>query len=175
MLPNTWQASLRQWLSQQLPDSRLAIVGIGNTLRSDDAVGVLAARSICSRFTPDPKTALVIDAGHAPENITAELRCFAPEFILFIDAADMGELPGTIAWLELAELDGMSASTHTLPLSMLARYLTLELNCQIAVLGIQPRCNEVGEAISTEVESAITQVVDELFTVLQANHLQNES
>ncbi len=175
MLPNTWRASLHQQLSQRLPDVRLALVGVGNILRTDDAAGVWVTRSILSRLTPDPQTALVIDAGHAPENITAELRRFAPEFILFIDAADMGAQPGTIAWLELDELDGMSASTHTLPLSMLGRYLTLELNCQIAVLGIQPRCNEVGEAISTEVKSAITQVVDELFTVLQASHLQNES
>ncbi len=82
-----------------------------------------------------------------------------------IDAAEMGELPGTIGWLELAELDGMSASAHTLPLSMLAKYLMRELNCQIALLGIQPRSNGVGEVMSAEVAAAVAQLVEELFAV----------
>jgi hypothetical protein len=60
----------------------------------------------------------------------------------------------------------MSASTHSLPLSMLARYLRLELGCKIALLGIQPCANEIGEAVSEGVVQAIEEVVavlDECF------------
>jgi hydrogenase 3 maturation protease len=101
------------------------------------------------------RNVLVIDAGHAPENRTADLRRFAPEAILLIDAAELDELPGTIRWIEIDEIEGMSASTHTLPLSILAKYLTLELNCRIAFIGIQPKSNEVGETLSTEVAGAV--------------------
>ncbi len=167
MLTNSWQTSLRQLLNQLPPKTRIAIVGIGNTFRCDDAAGVLAVRALMdSRFTFDPQTVLFIDAGHAPENCTADLRRFAPEIVLLIDAADMDELPGAIRWIEMDQLDGMSASTHTLPLSMLAKYLTLELNCTVALLGIQSKFNGVGEVVSVEVKDAIAQVTNELATVI---------
>ena len=44
----TWQEPLRQWITRQ---NRVAILGIGNPLRSDDAAGVLVARRLAeSRF-----------------------------------------------------------------------------------------------------------------------------
>ena len=49
------------------------------------------------------------------------------------------------------------------------------MNCHIALLGIQPKANGVGEVVSLEVKAAITQVVDELFTVLSSKNLQDES
>lgn len=107
-----------------------------------------------------------MDSGHAPENCTAELRRFAPEVILLIDAAEMNESPGTIRWIDMDELDGMSASTHSMPLSMLARYLTLELNCEIKLLGIQPRSNDVGEWISPPVVESADEVAASLISCL---------
>lgn len=101
-----------------------------------------------------------MDAGHAPENSTAELRRFAPGIILLIDAAEMGEAPGTIRWIDMEELDGMSASTHSMPLSMLAKYLTLELDCEVKLLGIQLLSNDVGESVNTEVMRAVDMIVD---------------
>ena len=64
------------------------------------------------------------------------------------------------------EIEGMSASTHTLPLSMLAKYLTLELNCKIALLGIQPKANDVGAIVSKEVADAIDIVVKSLLELI---------
>jgi hydrogenase 3 maturation protease len=64
------------------------------------------------------------------------------------------------------EIEGMSASTHTLPLSMLAKYLTLELNCRIALLGIQPKSNDVGKTVSADVQKAINTVVESLIEAL---------
>src|ERR1051325_6034884 len=95
----------------------------------------------------DTTHVLIIEAGHAPENTTGELRKFAPDLVLIIDAADMGESPGTIQWIPEESIDGMSASTHSLPLSMLARYLRLEINCTVVLLGIQPNSNEVQDGI----------------------------
>ena len=167
MSPNSWQTSLRQLLNKQPAKPRIAIVGIGNVFRSDDAAGVLVAHKLTeSRFLSNLDTVLIIDAGHAPENRTADLRRFAPEVILLIDAADMEEMPGSIRWIEMDEIEGMSASTHTLPLSMLAKYLTLELNCKIALLGIQPESNEVGEIMSAEVQKAVNIVVQGLIAAL---------
>lgn len=115
-----------------------------------------------SRLTLDFDSILVIDAGHAPENRTAELRCFLPEVVILIDAAEMGAEPGTIRWIGMEEMDGMSASTHTLPLSMLARYLTLELGCDVRLLGVQPQSNQVGGTMSRKVLQAVDEITEDL-------------
>ena len=110
----------------------------------------------------DASHLLIVQAGHAPENVTGELRSFAPELILLIDAADMRDVPGAICWVPIQSIEGMSASTHSLPLSMLARYLTLELNCMVALIGIQPKSNDFGETVSVEVTQAVHEIVDEI-------------
>ncbi len=163
MSHNSWKASLRSLLNRQTVESRLAIVGIGNVLRSDDAAGILVARSLkTSRLLSDLKTVLVMDAGHAPENCTAELRRFAPDMVLLVDAVEMGEQPGHIRWVEMDEIEGMSASTHSLPLSMLASYLNWELKCEVMLLGIQPKSNDVGETVSMEVLRAVNEIAGEI-------------
>jgi len=160
---NSWQASLQRLLNQRTAESRIAIVGIGNVLRSDDAAGILVARALAtSRLLPDPKPVLVMDAGHAPENCTAELRRFAPDVVLLIDAVEMGEAPGHIRWVEMDEIEGMSASTHSLPLSMLSSYLNWELKCEVTLLGIQLKSNDVGETVSLDVLRAVNEIVSEI-------------
>ncbi len=172
MSHNSWQASLQNLLNQQTAESKIAIVGIGNTLRSDDAAGILVARALAtSRLLPDPKPVCVIDAGHAPENCTAELRRYAPDVVLLIDAVDMGETPGHIRWVEMDEIEGMSASTHSLPLSMLASFLNWELKCEVTLLGIQLKSNDVGEIVSVEVLRAVNEIVNEIVEAISARQI----
>ena len=178
MSPDTWKNSISQWLepwtARRASLSRIAILGIGNSLRSDDAAGVLVARELGkSRLIQDLDFLRVWEAGHAPENCIADLRRFAPEIVLLVDAAQLDEAPGTIHWINMEDLDGLSASTHSMPLSMLAKYLTLEFGCQVKLLGIQPRSNEVGETVSCEVLQAVEVIVDGLTNILQ--HLMVQS
>jgi hydrogenase maturation protease HycI len=167
-----WKVSLQSLLKQQEAElggsPRVAILGVGNTLRSDDAAGMLVVRELSQReCAADPDHLLIFEAGHAPENVTGELRKFAPNLVLLIDAANMSEKPGIVQWIPEESIDGMSASTHSLPLSMLAHYLTLELNCKVIFLGIQPQSNEVGEIVSTEVLQAVNELVRGLDETLQ--------
>lgn len=170
MLPNTWQGSLDRLLSQLAIEKgksfRIAIVGVGNALRSDDAAGVFVARSLSARDCLRSERLLVCEAGLAPENLTGELRKFAPDLVLFVDAAAMGERPGAMRWIAEESIDGMSASTHSLPLHLLVLYLTLELRCKVVLLGIQPASNEVGETPSTPVLQAVEEVTESLERVL---------
>lgn len=172
--PNISRASLQPLTKQlasesvNLPCPRVAIVGVGNTLRADDAAGILVARELLQReCAKDVDHILILEGGPAPENLSGQLCKFAPDLVLFIDAANLGEKPGTIQWISEDFIDGMSASTHSLPLSMLARYLKLELDCQVIFLGIQPRSNEVGTTISAEVQHAMKEVVQELDEALR--------
>jgi hydrogenase 3 maturation protease len=136
-------------------------------MRSDDAAGILIARALsrkeCATYA---ESLLIVEGGHAPENRTGELRTFTPDLVLIVDAADMGEKPGAIQFIAEESIDGMSASTHSLPLSMLARYLVLDLHCTVKLLGIQPGSNDVGERVSPQVLQAVDEIVEELDTLL---------
>ncbi len=166
-----WKASLSLHLQNLRNKSgespRVAIAGIGNTQRSDDAAGMLVARALSERAcAADQERVLILEAGHAPENHTAVIRGFRPDVVVLVDAADMGKEPGAIDWISEDDIDGMSASTHSLPLSMLIKYLNLELNCKVMLLGIQAASNEVGEEVSAEVLEAVREIVNGLEEVI---------
>jgi hydrogenase 3 maturation protease len=124
---------------------------------------MLVARRLSQRECAANSDQLFIcEAGHAPENKTAEVRKFTPDLVLLIDAANMGKAPGSVEWISEEDIDGMSASTHSLPLSMLVKYLKLDLGCEVNVLGIQAASNDVGETVSAEVLQAVEEVVNGL-------------
>lgn len=156
--------------------ARIAIMGVGNELNGDDAVGVLAARKLKSIQTkienttkgvqPDALQVLILEAGAAPEAFTGPLRRFKPDLVLMIDAAHLDEPPGNTAWFDWQDTDGLSASTHTLPPSVLAKFLTQELNCRMVLLGIQPEHLEFDSPVSAAADEAVERVVNLLSDLL---------
>ncbi len=141
--------------------ARVAVLGIGNDLAGDDAVGVRIARELARRVGPRPDC-LILDAGTAPENFTGPLRRFRPDLVLLVDAAHLSAEPGTVAWIDWQETDGLGGSTHTLPPSVLARFLVQELSCRLALLVVQPAQLQFGAPLSPEVAAAATSVVEAL-------------
>jgi hydrogenase 3 maturation protease len=133
------------------------VVGVGSTLRSDDAAGLHIALALRALALPN---VFVLLGDTAPENVTGEVRRARPTHVLFVDAADLGESPGFMRLLDAAEVGGMSSSTHTLPLGVIADYLTLELGCRVLFLGLQPKSVAFGDTISDEVSSAVQDAVE---------------
>jgi hydrogenase 3 maturation protease len=108
----------------------------------------------------------VVEAAHAPENCTGAIRRFAPDLVILVDAAEMGDPPGTIRCLDWREAGGLDASTHTLSLSMTAKYLTAELACDVGVIGIQSQDTSLGAPVSSAVRRAVRSVTQELTKLL---------
>lgn len=164
----SWQARLNQNLTLKTPNpGRVAIIGVGNEFNGDDAAGVSVARLLSSQeCAADAGHVLVLEAGQAPENVTVDLRSFHPDVVLLVDAAHLALPPGSIEWISWDSVTGMSAASHMLPLSMLARYLTLEFGCSVHLLGIQPAQNEPDSPPSPPVQAAIEQVAQELCRTL---------
>lgn len=154
----------------------MAVVGVGQTLKGDDAAGVLVAQALVKRQRagssdaprPAPFSLLVVEAAHAPENCTGAIRRFAPDLVVLVDAAEMGDPPGTIRWLDWRDTAGLDVSTHTLSPSMVARYLVAELRCEVALIGIQPQDTSLGVPVSPPVRRAVRTVADGLSAILSA-------
>jgi len=137
---------------------RVSVVGIGHVLRGDDAAGVVLARLLNQRH--GDAGLLVIEAGPAPENCLGLLFHFRPDLVLFVDAAEMGAVPGGVRLLDwdLIKADNgvqLNVSTHTIPLPVIAGILTRELGCPVWLLGIQPKRMTIGESLSAPVAQAI--------------------
>ena len=138
--------------------TRTAILGVGQELRGDDAVGLEVARRLQMKLS-GREDVLILLAGPAPENFTGALRRFAPQRVILVDAALMGEPPGAARWLDWRQAGGFSASTHSLPLSALAGYLEVELGCTVQIMGVQPAGNELGRPLSVQAKKGVRRAV----------------
>lgn len=141
------------------------MVGIGNELNGDDAAGILVAQKLWAGHQV-PANYLSLVAGSIPENASGPLRRFGPDLVIFVDAADSGLPAGTISWLNEDSIGGFSASSHTLPLTVLGGFLRNDLACEIVYLGIQPQSIGYLEDVSTPVSRSIDLAVQELQTKL---------
>jgi hydrogenase 3 maturation protease len=149
------------------PQTRLAILGIGSELRCDDAAGVMVARRLMSRL-PERPNLLILDTGAVPESFTGPVRRFDPEIVLLVDAADMGLEPGGVGVVEWHEAGGLSASTHTLPVPVVAQYLQSELNCRVFLVGLQPHKLEFLEKMTPAGHQAVETAVNGLIRWLKS-------
>jgi hydrogenase 3 maturation protease len=159
---NALQATLNRLTKAERP-FRLTILGVGQELRGDDGVGLAVVRGLRPFAHPN---LLLVEAAHAPENCTGQVRRFAPDLVLLVDAAQMDAPPGTIRWLDWRNCDGVSASTHTMPLSLLGEYFTAVLNCEVALIGIQPASLALTDTVSPEALAAASTVSQAIAALL---------
>lgn len=158
-MPLSWSMQLKRALSSPADrlKVRIAIVGIGNEFNADDCAGPFVARRLIIQLARQDHV-LVIDAGTALENITGALRRFAPDWVILIDAVDLGQPVGTVEWLSLDTVEGMDAFTHGLPPAVFSRFLLSELNCQVGLIGIQPQSLTFDQPPSGAVTASIRKV-----------------
>ncbi len=141
-------------------------MGIGNELNGDDAAGVAVIRAARRALTP-VDAVLWIEAGPSPESFSGPVCRFRPDLLLMVDAARLELHPGQVAWIGLEEIDGISAFTHGLPLSLLARYVISETGCQFGMLGIQVAQTEFDQPVSAVVNRAVMRVAGALRTFVE--------
>ena len=84
-----------------------------------------------------------------------------------IDAARLDETPGTVRWLDCTEVEGFSASTHTLPLDILISYLKAELGCSVELIGIQPEQTFADAPLTPRVQKASEEILEVLVDCLR--------
>jgi hydrogenase 3 maturation protease len=148
--------------------ARVAVVGVGNIARGDDAAGVLVAQGLLAALAPGEGRALVIAAGEVPENYTGTVRAFGPDLVVLIDSAGAGRRPGSIFIVDRAAIADDDVSTHRLPLTRIARYLEETMSCRVLILGLEPASFE-GTGMSPAVGRAVRKIVALLDKALAAD------
>lgn len=84
----------------------IVVIGCGNLLRSDDAVGPILVRHLWDEGIPASGVVLV-DGGTAGMDVSFKMR--GARKVVIIDAAATGSAPGTIFRVPAAELEDLPA------------------------------------------------------------------
>ena len=144
----------------------IVVVGIGNPLRGDDGVGSLVARHLWRAQLRERRPSLrVIDAEEIPEAFLGPITHPAPDTVVLVVAVNMGAVPGTTALLEMEDVAGREAFTHSAPLTLLARFITCETGADVFLIGIQPGHRRLGNPSSPGVSAAAVSLAEILDSV----------
>jgi len=149
----------------------IRIIGLGNSMRGDDAVGLLAARRLRQEVGD---RADVIEAEMAGIEIVELMKgaCVA----ILIDAARSGQNPGIVHRLD-ASTGSISPQMHSPSSHALGVSEALEL---ARILGVQPKTvivygievghMEAGQPLSPSVVKALDEVVSLVIQECDASH-----
>ena len=149
---------LKSQLKARLRNAKnILLLGVGSDLRGDDAAGMLVAERL-KNFKGKKNRFKVLFGSTAPENLTGEIKRLEPEHIIIVDSADIAKKAGSVVLLKPQELRGVTFSTHQLPLSIMVNYLMQSIDCEVTVIGIQPKNLKFGFSLSREVTKAVDSV-----------------
>lgn len=141
----------------------VAVVAIGNILRSDDGLGskfieMLLARGVKARL---------FDCGTAPENYIFPILSASCDTVVLVDAADMGIPAGQARVLDLDQIMNVSFSTHSPSPRLFTDLLkTGREDINIFVVSVQPKSTMLGGPISGEVIKGLEGLTDVFAAVL---------
>ncbi len=129
------------------------LMGVGNDIRGDDAVG----ESVVRNFESDEWDA--VDCGSVPENHITMIEEDEYELVLIIDAAKMELEPGEIRIVPREHLGVFTMSTHAMPLSTVMDFLDKKVE-EVYLVGIQPKDMRLKEGMTPEIEKARDEMLD---------------
>jgi hydrogenase maturation protease len=134
---------------------KIALLGLGNLMRTDDAVGMLTLHLLTGSNLLPPEVR-VIEGGTLGLDLLDSLR--GVSHLLVLDAVDTCTTPGTLKRFEGQEVDELpvSKSVHLLGFSDLMGALRLidAAPKEVVLLGVQPASTDWGTVLTPEVESA---------------------
>ncbi|MBP7176682.1 MAG: hydrogenase 3 maturation endopeptidase HyCI [Thermoclostridium sp.] len=147
------------------PGEKYAVLGVGSVLCSDDAAGMYLIELLSSLIKRED--VLLIAGSTAPENFTGVIKRFSPKRLFIVDAAYMGLSPGESKAVPACDIDGLSFSTHMLPMSVMLEYLQSESGCGVTFIGIQPGCTEQGLTMCDEVNKGTERLAKAFYDALK--------
>ncbi len=151
--------------------SKTAVIGLGNTLRRDDGIGIHLLALLQEKFKGADISFL--NFGIASFGLIGYLKEF--EKVLLIDAIDAGLEPGALKIFRLNEASGavkdVKVSSHELSLADLMTYCeAFGFATDVHIAGIQVKDISYGLEMTGELERAKTRLAEEIKAFLSRWH-----
>ena len=141
-------------------ERRVVMLGIGSSIRSDDAVGPAVVDNLKGRKMDG---VLLLNTDTRPENFTGLIRQFDPTHVIMVDAAHLKEPAGTAKIIPKEKIGGEPVSTHHLPLTELVNFIEGTMNADVVLIGIQPLSISYGTEMTDILKEAAKRVSDLIF------------
>ncbi|MDI1246445.1 MAG: HyaD/HybD family hydrogenase maturation endopeptidase [Rhodoferax sp.] len=140
---------------------RAVVLGIGNTILSDEAAGVRSVEAMAQAFRM-PDNVLLIDGGTSGMEMIEDLSNV--DLLIVIDVVKTGAAPGTvvkIAGTGIPIFFRNKLSPHQIGLPDVLASLELldALPKEIVVLGVEPISLELGMAMTPTIAATIPQLL----------------
>lgn len=154
--------------------NQITILGIGNTLYTDEGLGVHALYSLEDKFSTDQQVELI-------DGSTDGMSLLGPvedtDYLIVIDAINAGKEGGHIIELhgdEIPAYYGVKMSIHQLGFQevLLASKLRERFPKNIVMIGMQPSSLELGIGLSETNEAQLPELMKKV--ELQVNEWKNE-
>ena len=141
---------------------KILVLGIGNTILTDEGAGIVAMKQLEAIFGPRDDMEF-LDGGTLSFTLAVPIsECTA---LLVIDAAEFGAAPGTVRSFDGEEMDrflgeNRKSSVHEVGLLdlMSISLLTGHWPQQRALIGVQPAVVDWGEALTPAVAAALPEI-----------------
>jgi len=132
-------------LEEILSNKNILFVGIGNALKSDDAIGIYIVNNIKRTSQRDT---LIVESGI--EKFVGKINSLDPKILILVDCTDFNEEPGFIDFLPIERVQDFTINTHTISVKRISEFFKMKTY----LLGIQPENVKFGETISERVLSS---------------------
>ncbi len=136
------------------------VLGVGNTLLQDDGIGIHVTRALRDEPTAgDPAGRRILDGGTIGLALLPDVE--AADGLILVDAAELGEAPGTVRVFVDGEIDqhlsGKRRSVHEVAILDLLAAADIRgrrpQHC--ALVAVQPETTEWGLEPTADVQAAI--------------------
>jgi hydrogenase maturation protease len=149
---------------------RAVVLGIGNTILTDEAAGVRAVELLEQRYRV-PDNVLVIDGGTSGMEMIEDLSNL--DFLIVIDVVKTGQVAGTVVKIagdEIPVFFRRKLSPHQIALPDVLASLELldAMPKEIIVLGVEPISLELGMEMTDTVAAKVPLLVEMAVMELRA-------
>lgn len=154
--------SLKEFLRGKF-ERRIAIIGVGNSLRGNDVLGLLVIDELESMCL---EGVLLLKTETSPESFVNDICDYNPAHIIIIDAANLGKVPGESEIIQPCVIRGSMTSTHSIPLTVFVELLKNKLKVKIIIIGIQPDNVDFGTEITKECREGARRVAEIIYRAI---------
>jgi hydrogenase 3 maturation protease len=147
-------------LAKRLRGKQTVILGVGNPLQGDDAIGPVLVDFLRGRVD-----ATLINAGEVPENYFSAIHAAQPEVVLIIVALELGAEAGCMTVLDADRLRAIENFTRNPGLAFLAVMIQDETGAEVILVGVQPEETSFAAALSPPVNQTLINLEEMLVGV----------
>lgn len=141
---------------------RIVVLGVGNILLTDEAIGVRAIEELARRYLLPPEVETIDGGTSAMELLDDLANC---DLLIIADCVRAGKAPGTLLRLKDEEIPALfrtKLSPHQvgLPDVLATLVITHEAPEHTVLFGVEPESLATGMGLTATVETVLPRLVD---------------